>query len=471
MVIKNIQIYVENSENIIYIFCQLNESLNHSDNNINIEGTKFNYNKLEISIIKKDEIYIIQLEKSIPFLYSKSQTINLEEGKNTYYLKFNAENYNNEKIIYRLQLPRFTIILDKCSIEKKELTCQIDKSELEEYYCENPNHIFNLYYPYPNTTGEPLIPIPTIEGIFINKNLSKIDLKITISKLLEKYADSKSFFAYEVETNVTKISNLVSGGLKLNFSYNGEIQERGCYFKKTNENPLYLLCSFSNEGNISLSEIKEEIILNNIHDKYNFYIQPVKINDTININKNDGDEPNMIIPKTLDFTTNDNIPIYIFFFSYSNNQKVIKLNPDAKENLECKKLDSKNQFKNYEESILRCIVPKSHFENKQNGYYNTYHLNNMNISTKFYELSTIHVILSNDGGSGDGSSKPKNLVGIIVGSVVGGLALIAIIVIIIICVKKKKADSNEISTGKSGKNILPNSAQVELVEGDNFGNE
>ena len=137
-------------------------------------------------------------------------------------------------------------------------------------------------------------------------------------------------------------------------------------------------------------------------------------------------------------------------------------------------MNEENNFKNENERILRCIVPKSHFENKQNGYYNTYHLNHKNKYIQFYEFSPIKVILTNDDGKSDGgseTSKPKNLVGIIVGSVAGGLALIAVIVIIIIFVKKRKSNSNEISTGKSGKNILPNSAQVELVEGDNFGNE
>ena len=118
----------------------------------------------------------------------------------------------------------------------------------------------------------------------------------------------------------------------------------------------------------------------------------------------------------------------------------------------------------------------------------------MNKYIKYYEYSPIQVILQNDDGKSDekktdegktderksdegksdgGSGTPtsnKNLVGIIVGSVVGGLVLIAAIVVIIIVVKKKKSNSNEISTGKSEKNILPNSAQVELVEGDNFGN-
>ena len=56
--------------------------------------------------------------------------------------------------------------------------------------------------------------------------------------------------------------------------------------------------------------------------------------------------------------------------------------------------------------------------------------------------------------------------GIIVGCVVGGIVLIVVIILIVIFIKKKKSDSDDID-GKGDK-ILPNSNQVELVEGDKF---
>ena len=43
----------KNLENVVFIFCQLKESLINNDSYINIEGTKFIYNKLEILIIQK----------------------------------------------------------------------------------------------------------------------------------------------------------------------------------------------------------------------------------------------------------------------------------------------------------------------------------------------------------------------------------------------------------------------------------
>ena len=120
-------------------------------------------------------------------------------------------------------------------------------------------------------------------------------------------------------------------------------------------------------------------------------------------------------------------------------------------------------------------IPQSHF--KESGYYYTYYTNDLGHEVISYEIPKIQITLKKDDGGksdeggksdgGNGDSKPTNLVGIIVGSVVGGLVLIAIIVFIIIYVKKKKGDSIEIISGKGENNLLPNSEQVELVEGIN----
>ena len=372
------------SENIIYIFCQLNEILSNEDPYIYVHKTKFVYNKLEINIAQKNvhEIPFIQLEKPIPFLYSKNQTINLEEGKDTYYLKFNAENYHNEILIIRHESVRF-IVLDKCSLEQKELICPINRSELEEYYLTPMD--FNIYYPY---SGRTFIPMEMIDKVFINNRPEKIDLKITIKKLLEDSIDQLNYVPYEVETDVKNISNLVTNIFLLNFTDGNADQVLYCNFKKTNQYPLYLLCEALIVKNISihLSEIKQEMPLNNIHNKYNFYIQPVYNNETINI-KGNGCRISIIIPKTLDFYTNDTISIDIILGGYKNETvKGIRFNRNANKDLECEELDYRR----------RCLVPKSHFENQQSGYCDIYHLNHENEYIKFYEYSPIQVIFPSD---------------------------------------------------------------------------
>ena len=149
----------------------------------------------------------------------------------------------------------------------------------------------------------------------------------------------------------------------------------------------------------------------------------------------------------------------------------IKLNPEGKE-LDC----INGRF------TKRCTVNKSHFENNKNGYYFTHHLNHLNNSIIFHEVSPIHVTLTDGGdesdttdGSDEGSQSQKEEdptqpskvnAWVIVGSVLGGVALIAAIVIIILVVRKKKANSGGLN-GTNG-NLLPNSGQVELIEGDKF---
>ena len=368
----------KNTQNIIYIFCKLNENLSFGNNYINIDRTKFIYNKLEINIIQKDKIlFVYQLEKPLPFLYSKSQIINFEEGKNTYYLKFKADNYQNEKLIINNNIMG-NIILDNCSMDKKELICKIDKTVLEEYYLDG-NYI-EIYNPY---FRRRLIRSFMVDLFRVNYTSQKIDLKITINKLLENYTDIDNLIAYEVEANETNISNIASGIFKLNFEYGNEIEEQNCFFKKTNKNPFYLLCDCFVEHNISisLSEIKDELPITNKHGKYNFYIQPIKKNDKITI-EGMGSALSMIIPKILNFTTNEEISIELFMVDF-NYTKGIRFNLNADKDLVCETLYLGK----------RCIVHKSHFKNKQSGYYNIYHLNHMNKYIRFYEYSPIQVIL------------------------------------------------------------------------------
>ena len=126
-----------------------------------------------------------------------------------------------------------------------------------------------------------------------------------------------------------------------------------------------MICSFWIEGNYSLWEVKEEIILDDIHTKYNFTILPV-INDEVFIVDGLGFSLIFNYPLILDFTLNDNL-IVKYFTGDSSIYKNIKLNPEAKDDLECK----------YEAQAMKCIVPKSHFERKPSGYYLTSHLNKL----------------------------------------------------------------------------------------------
>jgi len=195
---------------------------------------------------KIDYLYITQLEKPIPFLYSKSQNINLEEGKETYYLKFNAKNYHDETLLISF-LDGGYIVLDKCSMRDKELSCPIGKSKLEEYYL--PRIRIRIYYPYSN--GETIYPL-MIDRISVNYKPTKIDLKIKINKSLENYFDTNNFFAYEAEAIGINIPELISNIFYPNFTNADGTMIHSCCFKKTIDNSLYLLCMSGMKEVISL---------------------------------------------------------------------------------------------------------------------------------------------------------------------------------------------------------------------------
>ena len=368
----------KNTEGIICIFCTLYENLGKGKHKININKTNFNYDNHIINFVPLvNDLTVQQFEKPLPFLYSKRQLINIEEEKDDYCLKFNTGYYNNEHLII-LPKSRGRILLDKCSLKNKELICNINKKELEEFSLRQLD-LF-VYYPY-DERG--LISFKMVEEISVNYTLPKINLNISIGKLIEENFDLNNFFAYEANTNDTNIQNLSTESFSLNFEdTNGE-----CFFKKVNEKPLYLLCSVNmeEEAIISLSEIKEEIILTEIHSKYNFYIQPVK-NDEKIILKGEGSFPMFTIQKTLDFSKNDELTLeLILVMPY--NTKSIKLNLDSDEELKCNDLF---------DTIKKCTVPKSHFVNKESGYYFIYHLNHLNKYIKFYEFTPIQVIFSNE---------------------------------------------------------------------------
>ena len=142
-----------------------------------------------------------------------------------------------------------------------------------------------------------------------------------------------------------------------------------------------IICYSSEKSNsFIINGLKEELILDNIHYKYNFRIQPFKINENIDF-KNQGTNVKLIFPVELDFTVeNDGIILYIMPDpSLATN---IRLNPDSSE-LKCKDL--------YQMKI--CYISLIHFINKKTGYYYTHHSNHLDKLEIYHDSSPIKVIV------------------------------------------------------------------------------
>ena len=435
----------------IRILCKLNEDI--GINSIKLNSVSFNYKKYRIAIISTMSFKIDtkKTNKNILILYSDKQEINIEENKQYYDLKFKIEEYNNEELILLEYKPEIRdefyfseFILDNCTTEGKVLTCTIEKEKIIEglYYS---GEIFSLNF-YSLEKEQPYKLFDVLD-IKINYNISqKEDIFVRVTKLLQTNLSSYNIIPYE--TNISSISN-VQTDIFLYTKVNNVFM---CRFKKTTNKPLLFLCFLMNHGTYSsLGEINSEVILNDVHAKYNFRIQPVNNSEEYTI-KNDGSFVFIKYPTKLDFTKNDLIPINLIMM-HPENTGGIRLNPDSGE-LVCGNLDN---------SLKRCLVPKSHFDGKKNGYFYIYYLNKENQLNIFYEVSPILVTLQKEDDSKSDESKPddskKNLVGIIVGSVVGGLVLIGIIVFFVVRhIKRKNAAENDFS-GKN-KSMLSDSNNV-----------
>ena len=211
-------------------------------------------------------------------MYSDTQEIFVEKNIDNYELRFKYDSYGEE--LLELFDGYFNeMILDKCITQNnKELICTITRTNIEEILAYN-GEIFNIGA-LDNNYGTYYF-INTVLSIKFNyDNVTKENILIDITKLKENIAEKNHLIAYE--TNVDNINNVITESFKLNFNNYGEAV---CFFKKSENTNLLLLCRFVYEGTYSLKSTEEQIVLNDINIMYNFIILPIKNNESFNITK------------------------------------------------------------------------------------------------------------------------------------------------------------------------------------------
>ena len=368
----NCKLWKPNFDNI-HLLCDLKEILIKNNTKIiNFINTELAYEDNIIRIVSYlNPINIQQYNKEIPFLYSDKQTINIIDDIDYYEIKFKISKYNNE-LLFITGEDISMIPLDNNTIKGKELICSIKKEKLEESI-QKEEQLYMIKV-YKELIG--FINFKAMLGIVVEKKITeKENIYINITNLLEKSASLYEYIAYE--TNITILPNIFTREYDLHLEENNF----KIYFKKSEGKPLLLLILADKLGNYSIGNIKENIILNQIHLMYNFIITPVNLQDVYEI-KEEGSNILTIYPEILDFRKND-ILILNIFLNNPDTYKNIKINPEAENDLECTK----------DISLLRCIIPKNHFERKSSGYHHTYHLNYLNKYIPFYFFSPIKVIL------------------------------------------------------------------------------
>jgi len=366
----------------LYIFCEVDESMSSGNYVINIdEAEQILYKDYLITLKSSDKLEFKKYELDIIDLYADEQTINVEDGKDIYDLKFKIVSYNQEKIFLNS-----VFILENCQQQNDELICRITRAELEKTLSEKIEYASISYENYISRQKSfPLIPYITI----IYDNIQQTDVFVGIKKLIENKAESDTYIAYETNvTNINEVLNLNAFDLEFEIEGQTEKKEAECSFRKYEETPLLLVCLAVGYGKSKLKEIKEEMIISDKYIKYKFRIQPVRNTETIEREKASGTFISWVYPKVLNFTKSDSY-IIEYNMEHPNDLKGITFNEKAGE-LNCETLGK---------DIKRCTVPKSHFEGLKDGLYFTKHTNHLNTKSISYEGHPIRVIMNTSKGN------------------------------------------------------------------------
>ena len=415
----------------VRLLCSLKKNLKYQSQNIKINTVSFVVNEYKFIINSSPYIQVNQISYSLSFLYSDKQEINVNDKTDLYLLKFKKLFYYKEKLkLYKEKLRRINL---NCNEEEKEVICTLSKKNILKYLSKNGEKFLILQI----TNFNEIIPKKSILDITINYIISKkTQIYVQITKLLTSVVELNNFVAFE--TNITSISCLTSSYFNIKRNSNSITN---CLFKKNNErndDKLLLLCDATLPGKSSLGNINE-INLEDINILYTFKIAKVQNDENFIVTNKENTIIYSVYPEEIDFNKNDNF-IIKYETDYPERLTSIKLNNDSSSELECTNLNG----------IKECKVTQDHFT--KNGDYHTYHENSLGYNSISYEVSTIRVTMKTN----TNPEQKRNLVGIIVGSIIGGLVLIAIIIIIVWRVKIKRSKYNAIE-----KEIL-NSNNMEL---------
>ena len=365
----------------ISLLCNLFEIIN-DETKISIKEKELNFNGYKIVIYSDGEIDFTQLNYTVPFLYSDEQTINVNQQKQEFTVSFNIVKYNDEAL-FLYGKPQCLAKFDGCDISGKTLNCRISKQKLEEIL--TLNELKFTVFAVNDKAG--IILLNFTGAITLNYNvINKENIYVGITKLLNNDRDNLPIV---FETNITSIPNLHSYYFPDKDEYNNYIGN--CYFKKTKIYNLLLFCKYDSLYGF-YKRFKNEEILDNIHYKFIFRIQPNDLrvyiyssNNQYSIYLADPEEINYESKNSISIRFFTNAPIYIYniglFYSYSYSDRKY---------LNCVNLNG----------IKRCQVPISYFirqNYKENTYGYLYHSFN-EYSSAFaidYEVPPIKVTLPN----------------------------------------------------------------------------
>ena len=360
-------------------FCNFQESLKEDVNITQEIETTIVYNNTNINMtFHFKDMQLRKLNGNIPFLYSASKTINVQESDEKIYLEFKCDSYHNELLLMRTNekeiIPRI-VELENCTQNGNNLKCEVPKANLD-VIANNNNQFVVLYVT--DLLGE--TDFQFVSQIEINYPIvTKEEISFNLGDVVENPVYYNSFITFS--TDAKNVPKLRSTSFNIDFS-DFSIQ---CFFiKHDDNNPLYLSCYVPKEMEFTIETI-DEYTMSNKHYKYNFKFLPGKKDDKLASISPKKTHIYKAYPDTLDFTNTESIDIYI---AIENVDEIgnIRLNPDG-EDLNCE-----NKY-----NMKKCSIKKEHFAGKSSGYYYINHKDSEGNYTKNCEAFGFKVILPNDG--------------------------------------------------------------------------
>ena len=227
----------------LMILCQLQEEINKTSISFKLDEIIINYKDNSIKIYTKNFIVIEISQTPLPFIYSEKSSINLNDGKNSYDLKFKIEQYfDNTLIVSQNDNKIFKAI--ECKVEGKELNCKLEKEKMEGYLISDYEK-FDIQCLIGNL-GPYYCGIPG--SLLIEYRIDKENINIEIKNLLTNTINTKNFIVYE--TNIKSLSDLSTDSFSLKFKKNEIEGVKNCILRKHNKNDsLMILCGTNQNDN------------------------------------------------------------------------------------------------------------------------------------------------------------------------------------------------------------------------------
>ena len=257
-------------------FCNFQESLKEDVNITQEIETTIVYNNSNINMtFHLQGMQLRKLNGNIPFLYSTSKTINVQESDEKVYLEFKCDSYHNELLLMRTNeqeiIPRI-VALENCNVNGKNLKCEVPKANLD-VIANNNNQFVVLYVT--DLLGE--TDFQFVSQIEINYPIvTKEEISFNLGDVVENPVYYNSFITFS--TDAKNVPKLRSASFYLLFSSDLKIQ---CFFiKHDDNNPLYLSCYVPEEMNFTIGEI-DGFTMSNKHYKYNLTLLPGRNDDQL----------------------------------------------------------------------------------------------------------------------------------------------------------------------------------------------